>query len=266
MPEVAEVALTAEYLNKHIKNKKIVKIKFVSGRYNKKYPNGYLDFNKDLPMTINKVESKGKFIWFTLENWYIWNTLGMSGYWSIFETKYVKTIIYFSEGTRIYYSDVRNFGTFKFSKNELELEKKLISLTPDFLKDEVFNVEKILEYDVPIVKILMDQKKIGSGLGNYLVAEILYRAKISPWRLGSQVTKKELKILEYWIKYVVKLAYKYNKIYDIKKKNYHPLIKLKEKNFRYLVYRRKNDPFGNNVIGDKIVKDRTTYWVPKVQK
>ncbi len=132
----------------------------------------------------------------------------------------------------------------------------------------------------PIVTVLMDQKKIGSGIGNYLSAEILYRSKISPHRICKDITDNEIKILEYWIKYVVKLSYAHNKIgyminleddhHNVKKINYHPKIKLHENTFKFYVYRRKQDPFGNKVIGDKIVgsgvNKRTTYWVPSVQK
>ena len=116
--------------------------------------------------------------------------------------------------------------------------------------------------------------------GNYLVAEILYRAGISPYRSSSQLLDDDIQRLEYWIKYIVKLSYMDNHIgymvnleeeqSKIKRKNYHPTIKLKEKTFKFLVYRQKKDHYGNPVHADKIVgpegKKRTTYWVPAIQK
>jgi formamidopyrimidine-DNA glycosylase len=175
-----------------------------------------------------------------------------------------------------YFSDMRNFGTFKFTTDEELLKKKLKELGPDFLKDDV-NLNLITKYKDPVIKILMDQKKIGSGLGNYLTAEILYRAKISPHRLCTDLSKTDIVNLTYEIKYMVKLAYVNNHIGyminleteadKIVRKNYHPDIKLKTTSeFEFQVYRQKTDPYGNKVIGEKIISGRTTYWVPAVQK
>lgn len=285
MPEISEVALTAEILNKYLKNKTLISFDFVSGRYTKTDPIGYKEFTKSLPLKIKKIDSRGKFLWFDLVNsknihWYVFNTFGLTGQWSLYETKHLRAVLTLKNDLVTYFSDMRNFGTFKFTTDRALLDKKLEELSPDFLKDNNFNMDRILKYKIPIVKILMDQKKIGSGLGNYLVVEILYRAGISPHRLGNSLTKKELKNLEYWIKYVVKLSYVDNYIgymenldeeaRKIERKNYHPEIKLKDKTFQFLVYQKKYDPDNNPVKADKIVgpekTKRTTYWVPAVQK
>ncbi|AEQ32986.1 formamidopyrimidine-DNA glycosylase [Acanthamoeba polyphaga mimivirus] len=283
MPEVAEIALTADILEKNFKNCVLESFDFTSGRYTKKEPIGFKTFNKNLPMKLKKINSKGKFMWFEFKGektWYVWNTFGLTGMWALFEPKYTRAVLSFKDDKTAYFSDMRNFGTFKFSDSLDELEKKLMELGPDFLKDDDFNIDKITKYKTPVVKLLMDQKKIGSGLGNYLVAEILYRAKLSPHRLGSSLSNKEVNNLAFWIKYVVKLAYVDNHIGymvnleeesdKIKKKNYHSDIKLDDKEFKFLVYRQKKDPLGNPVKAEKIVgsdkSKRTTYWVPAIQK
>lgn len=291
MPEIAEIALTSEILSKYLKNQTMLSFNFISGRYSKKEPLGFSDFVDNLPMKVTKIDSVGKFMWFELKrkgdvsNWYIWNTFGLTGMWSLVEPKHCRAIIKFktrnkSDVSTIYFADMRNFGTFKFSTDINALEKKISSLRPDFLKDDKFNLHKIQQYKIPIVKILMDQKKVGSGLGNYLVAEILYRARISPHKLGNKMTDNDIKRLTYWIKYVVKLSYMDNETEymvnlaeeanKIKRQNYHPKIKLKEETFRFNIYRKKKDPYGNKVKAEKIVggphKGRTTYWVPAIQK
>ena len=287
MPEIAEVALTAEILEKNLKRKTLTSFDFVSGRFSKKNPSGYDDFIKALPLKIKKVDSRGKFLWFELvspvdkkEKWYIWNTFGLTGMWAFFEPTYTRAVLTFKNKLATYFSDMRNFGTFKFSTSREDLDKKLAELTPDFLKDSDFDISKVKTLKIPIVKILMDQKKVGSGIGNYLVAEILYRARISPHRLGSNLTNDEIANLTYWIKYIIKLSYIDNHIgymvdleseaEKIKKKIYHIDVKLKEKTFKFLVYRQKEDPDGHKVKAEKIVgpekTKRTTYWVPAVQK
>ena len=284
MPEIAEIALTAEILNKYLKNKTLNAFDFISGRYNKNDPVGYGEFVEALPLKVKKIDSRGKFMWFELYNpnnsknkWYIWNTFGLTGMWSFFEPKFSRAVLTFKKNLVVYFSDMRNFGTIKFSQDKNALDKKLTQLSPDFLKDDNFNLGGITKYKIPIVKILMDQTKVGSGLGNYLVAEILYRAKISPHRLGSSLDKKDIENLIYWIKYVVKLSYVDNHIgymvnleeeaNKIHKKNYHPDINIGDDSFEFLVYRKKIDPDGNKVRAEKINgSDRTTYWVPAVQK
>lgn len=288
MPEIAEVALTAEILNHELKNKLLLAFDFTSGRYTKNDPDGFSDFVEALPLKIKSVNSRGKFMWFELydpknkknDHWYIWNTFGLTGMWSMFEPRYQKALLSLSNDTAVYFSDMRNFGTFKFSTDKAELDEKLQELSPDFLKDDDFDLVRIKKYKTEIVKILMDQKKIGSGIGNYLVAEILYRAKISPHRKGNTLTNAELRNLEYWIKYVIKLAYMDNHVGyminlkdesdKIEKQNYHPDIELEEDTFNFLVYQKKEDPYGNKVKRDKIVGSgktmRTTFWVPAVQK
>lgn len=284
MPEVAEIALTAQILSKYFRKKILNSVEFISGKYGpkRKKPDGYKKFISNLPLKVVKIDSKGKFMWFDLvstenpdEHWYIWNNFGLTGMWSLYEPDNCRAKFTFVNGKTAYFSDQRNFGGFKFSNNQIDLEKKLNTLGPDFLKEENFNWFSLKKYNVPIVKLLMDQKKIGSGLGNYLSCEILYCAKISPHRTGISLSSKEIAKLDYWIKYVTKLSYVDNHIgyminlekeaNKIRKKNYHPDIKLKEKTFKFKVYRQKTDPKGNPVKADKIIKGRTTYWVPKVQ-
>jgi hypothetical protein len=124
---------------------------------------------------------------------------------------------------------------------------------------------------------------IASGIGNYLLCEILYRAKISPHRQMADLSDHELTTLANMIKYVTKLCYMANTTGYMKKladfipkhvekvedgifPNYHPEVKIKKGEvFEFMVYGRKSDDYGNEVQADKIVDDRTTYWVPVVQ-
>jgi formamidopyrimidine-DNA glycosylase len=97
-----------------------------------------------------------------------------------------------------------------------------------------------------IVKILMEQEDnnaIGSGIGNYLVAEILYDAKISPHKTLVEIYKNDklIKSLTKSIKYITKLSYttsineysgQYKEFYDYIKEGkydkFHDDIKLKK--------------------------------------
>ncbi len=93
MPEIAEVALTAQILDKYTKGKYIKNIEFKSGRYQKKPPANFENIRISFPLKIISVNSKGKFLWIELGedtvDWYIWNTFGLTGMWSFVETEYV---------------------------------------------------------------------------------------------------------------------------------------------------------------------------------
>ncbi len=121
-----------------------------------------------------------------------------------------------------------------------------------------------------IVNILMDQGKIFSGIGNYLIAEILYYAKINPNRTIDDLSDIELYNLSDAIRVICKTMYIYNinenyindkKAYKIYYEDIEPI-----KNYRYNVYRREIDNEGNKVERSELVKGRTLYWVKKIQK
>lgn len=134
-----------------------------------------------------------------------------------------------------------------------------------------------------VVKVFMDdQSAIVSGIGNYLIAEILYDAKISPFRDLRKLSYTDLLHLANSILKVTKSAYYDNttgymimfpsfakthkqKVDDGIFPNYHPNIKI-TKSFEFKVYRNDVDPFGNEVQQDKILKNRTIHWVPNVQR
>jgi len=100
---------------------------------------------------------------------------------------------------RIYYHDTRNFGTLRFCLSESELMKKLSTLGLDIL-DENTTAEAFLavmertKQTVNICKFLMDQKKM-SGIGNYILAEGLYRANIDPFACLSELSEQQKRTL-----------------------------------------------------------------------
>ena len=303
MPEGVEVCLTAQFLHYLLKGRKITTLQVTGGRYSRHELSGLKDFRSNLPLKVNSVNSKGKFLWFELENdYYILNTFGLEGGWGVQKKKHSGIHVTINKNNAdsifdLYFSDPRNFGTLKIVKGDngkKELEKKLDSLGSDFLQtsftdDEFYDRVRMViknknKRNKEIIKILMDQRNnhgLGSGLGNYLVVEILYHAKISPYRkLIEFYENKDLSDkLSQAIKYVVSLSYKTSKIGYLarmdkimkkwinknrRKYNFHNSVKLNEV-FKFKVYKQKTDPSGYKVKADKIISGRTTYWVPELQ-
>jgi DNA-formamidopyrimidine glycosylase len=196
MPEGPEVACLAEELNKNLQNKVINNFEFIGGRYIKhSLPEYFEEFKECLPLKIIKIEYKGKLIIFHFEkNWYMFNTLGMSGCWTYNKLKHSHVLIEYSlqgsegydDNKKIYFTDVRRFGTIIFTNDTKIYEKKLKSIANGFLgnykitlKEFKNNVKKHLNKNIS--KGLMDQKSICSGVGNYLLSELVFDTGINPF-------------------------------------------------------------------------------------
>lgn len=311
MPEVCEVTLTALFLKNKISNYTLHKIEIVGGKYSRKPLKGLDEFNNELPMTIHDVNSKGKQMWFIMKKdnkiYYVMSHFGMDGRWGFDNHKHANIVWFLKDcdGNSIpfYFIDHRNFGTVEFLSNISDFHTKINNLGPDFLKEEFSESDlkermktllckggKLVQKkaDKNIVKILMEGQKIndgiGSGLGNYLTAEILYRAKISPLKTIGEIYKDDalIKSLADAIKLVTKLSYLTNitgymehikefvkdirtKVKSKKAPNYHKNVDVKGLVFSYQVYRKKLDPYDNKVETVEILKNRNMYWVPDVQ-
>jgi formamidopyrimidine-DNA glycosylase len=301
MPEICEVLFTAQYLLSKLKNHKITAINILSGRYTHQNLVGKDLIEKLGPLTIRNIDTKGKFMWMKLKSKdkkyvYLMSTFGLTGEWSFDKSDNSRVEFIIKDDTKeysLYYSDDRNFGTIQIVDNKDVLKKKLNLLGMDLLKSD-YNLVQFTnrmkeisgkKKNLILIKLLMDQtnKGIGSGLGNYLTSNINYIAKLSPHRKISSLTDDEIKALYNAIKYTLKLCYVSNKIgymekfqdlVDERKKkilsgqlpNYLPEIDVGNKEFEFQVYRKKLDPLGNEVIADKIIGKRSTYWVPSVQK
>ena len=301
MPEICEVCLTSQYLHTIIHGN-IEHIIVLGGRYKKK---PILGFNLlKFPLKIDAINTKGKFMWFTLSNddntddehkIYLMNTFGLTGKWSFEKLPNANIEFRISKKNKqysLYFCDQRNFGTIEFTSDIAKLDNKLNKLADDLLQTDIPNNlfrERLSKFkNKTIVSVLMSQEKksgIGSGLGNYLVPEILYRAKISPHRKIKTLSKSEIKLLHNAIKYQLRLCYIHNnteyishmskflsthpnKIQQNIFPNYYDNISIDKSDIKsfFKVYRQKKDPDGFDVIGDHIISGRTTYWSPEVQK
>jgi formamidopyrimidine-DNA glycosylase len=292
MPEVCEVCLTSQYLKKIIGDS-ITNITVTHGRYSRTPIKGISSIT--YPLDIIDIQTKGKFMWMTLKHdndtIYMLNTFGLTGRWSFNELDHISIIFTLRNSHDLYFDDMRNFGTIEFTKDVKKLNKKLDMLGEDLLQstytpsDIQKRFDSIKNQKKKIVVVLMAQDKkngIGSGLGNYLVPEILYTAKISPHRTIDSLTKKDIINLTNAIKTTLYLCYNYNTtdyVSHLKKflsshrkyvlsgkfPDFHSSHKNSEETNEFKVYRRKIDDNGHKVVGEHIIKGRTTYWVPDVQ-
>tara|TARA_R110001592_G_scaffold192755_1_gene439595 strand:+ start:290 stop:1117 length:828 start_codon:yes stop_codon:yes gene_type:complete len=275
MPEGPEVKKIVNRLNKFFQGQEITSVDFYDERYREKQVRDDVDLFLDcIPATVEKIECKGKFIYWTFTNGFIiFHTLGMSGTWRLQnkKPKYGKLSFERGDGKLAHYKDFRRFGTFKIFQPECASEKLNHKLTkqlgPDILNDVVSwelweeRLRKVNHHN--ITKALMNQRVV-AGIGNYIKAEALYRAKISPHRTVESLSDKELYDLYETCLWVIKAAYE-TRSRTVKD---YPLPDGSQGNFRFYfqVFGKRKDAMGNPVIRDKTLDGRTTHWVREIQK
>lgn len=262
MPEGPEVANFVRSINSFLgEGDKLVSVTPLTGRYTKKPIEGLADVQ--FPLTIESVNCKGKFIYWNFQgtDTVIFNTLGMSGAWSNVP-RHARVKFETSEGD-LYFNDARNFGTLKFTDRNA-LKDKLLSLGPDMLNENVKPIDfkiRMWQYpDLTLAEALMNQG-IVSGVGNYLKADSLWMAKLSPHRLVSQCTVEDLDRLHESVRSVIKTAYLNGGSTILTYKGFDG----ENGKHTMLVYGRKKDPNGEEVVCQETKDGRTTWWVPRVQ-
>jgi len=254
MPEGPEVKLCGERLASNISGQTLKYIEIISGRYSKKTPGGIELFGKELPTTVVGPGVHGKFIyWIMKNNYFLYNTLGLTGAWSLEQGPYSRVKFSF-ENLDIFFDDKRNFGTLKFVKGKGNLLSKLQSLGPDMLSGDVeisLFIDRLREKSSwEITKALMNQSVV-AGIGNYIKSESLWKTKINPHSRVCDLDNDTLADLCVNIRDIMSDSYKSQKEGD--------------NSFKLSVYSRKNDPHDNEIIKEKTEDGRTTYWCPSVQ-
>ena len=279
MPEGPEVKRTVDNLKKY-SNHIIKKIIINSGRYTRKNFKMQNKLFEDLPLKILEISCKGKFIYFKLSNdRYIFNTLGMSGYWTTKKLKHNNVSFILEKNGKkkiLHFNDMRNFGTLMY-QSQKDLDTKLKCLGVDIIEDynniDEFKKRIDRKRDNALIGTTLLDQKVASGCGNYMRAEVLYHAKISPHRTLASMNEKEIENIWY---YLTRVAWIF---YDIEKALKLKIIKKKDKLFKtyynkdyedygyytnFTVYFQEKDSKNNPVIKEKM-GTRTIHWVPKVQ-
>jgi len=282
MPEGPECTRTAKQVNRYVKGLTLVNVNVISGRYTKKLPDGFDELMSFLPLKVNEVTVKGKFIYWLLDKEIsIWTTLGMTGNFKLQPSKHTRLAYYFDDGSAVYYNDQRNFGTTKFCFNSHSLLAKLDKIGPDMLNNpctlEEFKLRASKKPKWSVVKWLMDQSQI-SGVGNIYKSESLFLAGISPYRIMESLTTNELEKLYNAVCKILQSAYQdggatirnYSDLYDNHGKytafpsNIESILEARWDN-KVMCYGRKEDIYGNPIQKVTLDDQRTTFWSPIVQ-
>lgn len=228
-----------------------------------------------IPCTIIAVTCRGKKIFFALDNGaFITSTLGMSGRWCWEKGKHSDiwlTLRRQGETFTLWYDDPRHFGNLDiWFDYQAMMAKVTKDIGPDLLSYSLEQDQGVDENEwiavvakcprVQVCQFLMDQSKF-SGIGNYLKAEILYRARIAPHRLMSSLSPDEVKRLRAVSIDTIKESFlagglTISTYWDPEGRR---------GCFQPLVYNRASDPEGRKVVRQMFKDGRSTHWVPDYQ-
>lgn len=305
MPEIIEVRKCADFIRKKLKNKEIININILNGRYKKKVPfDNYKKLKKNIPLKLIDVKTKGKLLYLIFDNnFYLINRLGLVGGWCFLKNKseiydhpdthkyymkygdkkmmesyvvnslkHLNFEICTNEGT-LYYYDMLSYGTLKCVDNNDELNEILNTLGPDIMDNkttlEVFRnqILKKKNLDKPIGNVIVNQKVI-SGLGNYLRSDILWLSKINPFDNVEKLSDKQIENIYNNSKILTWGIY--NKNQAIKLKIIKKSTKLPSDYKRlFFVYMQEEDIYGNKVVKKELydgTQKRFITYVPAIQK
>lgn len=284
IPEGVEVKLSAENIRPLVEGKQVSKI-IVGGqsRYSSTKPEGLDDFLKSFreehhiinivnDCKVISVKTRGKFMYWEFSNdWYMFCTFGMTGQWSPKAGKHICLDISLCDINgryNIYFNDPRHFGTIKFVQGKEQLKEKLSELGWDPLQDDLTKYSPWLIGELsktfkPIGQVLMDQS-LFAGVGNYIRAEALYLAKMSPWTPANQLSKDNIQTLFQACIDVMQTSYQYQGATIQTYKTAYGEEGRYSSCFK--VYGKKTDPLGNPIIKEDTPDKRTIHWCPVVQK
>jgi formamidopyrimidine-DNA glycosylase len=272
MPEGVEIRLFAEEISVRITGKPLIAIKILSGRYAKESIVGLRLFKQKLPLVIESVGVRGKFMWWQFKStpktkvMFLATTLGMAGGWTTFKTKYNRIKFTFGSepATKLYLFDVRNFATVKVMTHD-QFNAKLSKLGPDMFSREWTSSKfalSIKNISSAISTVLLSQK-IVAGPGAYIIAEALYLAKIHPGTSASKLSPGEISRLFNTIRDVAARSYRANRTHISIYKLTDDISVINK--FKFNIYKKKTDPLGNPVKSYRS-GDRSIKWVPRIQK
>ncbi|MFS1511840.1 DNA-formamidopyrimidine glycosylase [Chengkuizengella sp. SCS-71B] len=203
MPELPEVETVKRTLSQLILNKTIDHVTVQLPRIIQR-PDDVVQFCALLEnQTFKKVERRGKFLRFILDDLVMLSHLRMEGRYGLFQKgdpveKHTHVIFHFKDGTELRYKDVRQFGTMHlFEPGEEFLNPPLHKLGLEPLEDnftfEAFK-EKLKNRKTKIKPLLLNQEVV-VGLGNIYVDEALFLASIHPEQTVDQLKGTVLKKL-----------------------------------------------------------------------
>lgn len=204
MPELPEVETVRRTLEQLIIEKTIADVEVYWGKIIKA-PDDVEEFKHLITgQTIRRMDRRGKFLLFYLDDYCLVSHLRMEGKYRVFphmgeKDKHTHVIFTFTDGEVLHYHDVRKFGTMHLYPIGEEMKREPLkklgpepfdtSFTFEYFKGKLQKTERLIK------AVLLDQTVV-TGLGNIYVDETLFKAGVHPLRRANTLTDEEIKKIQ----------------------------------------------------------------------
>lgn len=275
MPEGPEAHTMADFLREILVGKHILKIEILDDRHAKSLE------CLPLPCLITNVTAIGKRpLIETNKGLYLLTFLCMNGRWLLKREKNARIV--FSIGTcdytheiitayfesEIYFDDERSQGcAFVECLNEYGVLNYKLSVRPDLITspctlNEFIHIARNKFNQETTVDVFLLSPKSNSTVGNYLKSEILYHARLSPYRTLRSCSDFDIRIM-FELAIAISVASYKSQGFTMK---HHLKPDGTGGYFSCIVYNREGqvDPNGY-LIRRTNENGRSTYWVPQLQ-
>ncbi len=285
MPELPEVEIVKQSLNKIAKYKTIYKVLVNNRSLRFRVPENFENFLRK--RKIIKISRRSKYVIFELDfEKFLILHLGMSGTIHLLKNNFKKNtnisfyhkkdlpenhnhLIFFFNKFKIIYNDPRRFGFVKIIESRSDLNIYFSKLGPEPF-DKNFNsnyLKRKFKYSIKNIKNSLLDQTLVSGIGNIYASEILFRSRIDPLKKVKYLSIGEIRKIITKTKIVLNYAIKKggSSIRDFK--NLQGAKGSYQKEFK--VYARDNFSCPNKGCKSKIIKininQRATYYCKKCQ-
>ena len=269
MPELPEVETTVKSLN-ILKNKKVINVDIHVKKLRYLVP--HLDLKNIINYKITNLRRIAKYIIIDFDNFKsVIIHLGMSGRLKIVKTNVTLNkhdhLVFKFNNLKLIFNDPRRFGFVDISNSKkirnISYIKKLgiDALDNKLSEDYLFN--KFKNSQVLIKQLLLNQY-IVAGIGNIYASEILYDAKISPFRKGKNLKKSQIGTILKSSRRILRKAIKFggSSINDYVSPD--GILGNFQKNFK--VYGRAGYKIKGCEIKKVVLHGRSTFFCPDIQK
>jgi formamidopyrimidine-DNA glycosylase len=276
MPELPEVELVARALHQLIKRRRIISAELLRPRL---APFSSPDeFSKTLEGTrVSSVGRRGKHLLIHLDNQRVLIVhLRMTGRFLYLPPeaplpKHTHAIFQMQGGKRLVFSDQRHFGLMKIvSACELDETKELAGLAPEPFSEEFspdYLLSALSRSRRTLKETLLDQRRV-TGLGNIYAAEVLFLARLNPFTVAANITRRRVQRLHHAILKILSESISHGSTLNVDPEDIDGSYYGGSYEGRWLVYDREGEPC--SACGSRIRRQthagRSTYFCPRCQR
>ena len=276
MPELPEVEHVVRALRRAVLGRQIVAVEIRLAKLVS--PTSTSIFIRKLRNArIESVGRRGKYILIELDsNRVLAVHLRMTGQFLVLTPDdplppHAHAIFYLDDERRLVFRDQRQFGVMKLvARSQLSQTKGIKELAPEPFSDD-FNVAYLRETFArsrrTLKTLLLDQTRV-LGLGNIYAAEALFRARINPFKIASELSSRRVERLHQAIRDVLRAAVSGNSARRINLENPNAFSYGEAFGKVWQVYEREGEPCFK--CGTRIRRlthgGRSTYWCPSCQR